>query len=132
MGAGYTHAQLLVTYACFVLVFFVFGRERERERDWEVERSRLTEPLSFNRTLTQGLKINGQKVFHLAYAACLRLLVSPQLALLRESQCTWVYSPLAHPMLGLDAPQLADGNAHLSVGSWSPLHVVRLGFRAPQ
>ena len=60
--------------------------------DWEVERSRLTKPLSFNRTFTQGLKIIGEKAFHLVYAAYLRPLVYPQLALLRESQCTWVYS----------------------------------------
>ena len=54
---------------------------------------------------------------------------------------------LAHPMLGQDAPQMPDGNAlalfndfgydipEMSsniTGTWSPLHNVRLGFRAPQ
>ena len=57
--------------------------ERERE-----ERGHFL----FNRTFTQGLKIIGEKAFHLAYAAYLGPLVYPQLALLRELQCTWVHS----------------------------------------
>ena len=55
-------------------------REREGERDF-----------LFNWTFTQGLKIIGEKVFHLAYAAYPGLLLYPQLALLLELQHTWVY-----------------------------------------
>ena len=81
-------------------------RERERERERDSWSSRLGSHLwigrsrdrgspshfLFNRTFTQGLKIIGEKAFHLAYAAYMGPLVYPQLALLRESQCTWVYS----------------------------------------
>ena len=113
-------------------------REREREggREGGTGRSADRGPVDLNQTFTQGLKIIGEKVFHLAYAACLGLLGLPQLALLRESQRTWVYSHPATPRLGQAAPHFNDYLGYdmgpLTAGSWSPLHVVRLGFRAPQ
>ena len=101
-------------------------RERERERGREggreggTGRSADRGPVDLNRTFT----------------ACLGLLGLPQLALLRESQRTWVYSHPATPRLGQAAPHFNDYLGYdmgpLTAGSWSPLHVVRLGFRAPQ
>ena len=104
-------------------------RERERERGREGGREGLG-----GRQIEAQWTSTGPSQH--ACAACLGLLGLPQLALLRESQRTWVYSHPATPRLGQAAPHFNDYLGYdmgpLTAGSWSPLHVVRLGFRAPQ
>ena len=65
----------------------------------------------FNRTFTQGLKIIGEKAFHLAYAAYLGPLVHPPTGPASRVAVHMGSLSLAHPMLGQDAPQMPDGNA---------------------